>query len=278
MKKETDAIRTIIKYNPRREYFGEWTPSKLYSVFNSIRQDPFRPLSFVSLGGLSAGMICDALWNEMSYNPLRFGETNPFETNDISAIRKFHKKYETSDTDTMSKTATELRHFLYFIGQSNPEFYKLGRISGNSILIKCDYNKNSNDGYKALSCLAHAVHYIASQNLQDYKNKTFRQKIVEIATARHPNLQRPWQYLNFVALDRILAHKDYLYSEIMKTTNDILDTTTRIKTLGEYDPPADTSDERALLLRQTADLQNLEEQYAATKQQYNRMITLQKTR
>lgn len=270
-------IQKIIKYNPYREYFGEWTPAVLYSTFHKIHSNPFNPLVSMLTGKLSQDTICDALWQEMSYNPIRFGTENLFEFDGVSSLQKFYKANQKSKTEVMQRIALELRDFLYFIDKSNPEFTKNNEISGTSILIKCNHNRRANNGYKALACLVRCVHLIDSQNLKDYRIKTFRKKIQEVVISRHQNLERSNKYLNIVKTERMKKQTDVLYNAIIEKNNEIISTSVRIKTLNEYDPPVDTYTERRLLSRQNQELQNLEEKYAMAKNQYEQMIMEQNT-
>lgn len=276
--KKTD-IHQIIKYDPYREYVGEWSPKKIQNKYHEIYEHPFRPWSFVSIGRLSSDVIIDAIWNEMSYNQLRFGETNLFNGTDIKAIKKFCKKYNKTDEngnrDITAKIAYKLSSFMYFIGKSNPEFYSTGAVRDDRILIKCDYNRKPSEGYKALACLVNIIHLIASQNLQDYKIKAYRKKINEVASTRHPNLQRNRKYFNFVGATRIANDKESLAREIMQKTTEISDTEMRIKTLSEYEPPVDTSNERKLLSQQQSEFQILSEKFEYVKNQYDRMFSEQ---
>ena len=276
LKDKKIEIHQIIKYDPYREYVGEWSPKKIQNKYREIYENPFRPWAFVSTGRLSSDAIIDAIWNEMSYNPLRFGETSPFIGTDIKAIKKFCKKYKKIDEnggqDVMAKIAYKLSSFVYFIGKSNPEFYSTGAVRGDCVLIKCDFNRRPGDGYKALACLVNIIHLIASQNLQDYKIKAYRKKINDVATTRHPDLQRNRKYFNFAGAARIAKDQESLSREIMQKTSEISDTEMRIKTLSEYEPPADTSTERKLLAQQQSELQTLSERFECAKNQYDRML------
>ena len=279
-REEIESVKKIIKYNPYREYVGAWSPKKIQLKFREIYDNPFRPLYYVHIGGLSTDMVCDAVWNEMSYNPLRFGLNNPFTTNDIASIKAFCAQYRKIEnkTDTMSKIATELWFFLHFIKKSNPEFVLNEKINGESILIRCNGSKKPNDGYKALACLVHTIHLIASQNLQDYKIKKFREQINDVTLSRHPDLERPYYYFNFIRNKRLSERKNSLLIQINQKIEDISDINIRIQTLNEYDPPVDITKEQILLSQQQSQLQRLEERYAVVNQQYNRMIAMQNTK
>lgn len=277
--KQIDSVRKIIKYNPYRQYVGAWSPKQIQSKFREIYDNPFRPLSFIHVGGLSAEMVCEAIWNEMSYNPLRFGTQNPFTTNDIASIQSFCATYkkDVKTTDIMSKIATELWFFLHFINKSNPEFMENGKISSANILIRCNNEKKPNDGYKTLACLVHTIHAIASQNLQDYKIVKFREQINDVAISRHPNLQRSRRYPNYIRNQKLVDTKNALYAEILRTTADISDTDSMIKTLNEYEPPVDTTKQQNLLSQQQLYLQKLDQEYIIIKRKYDEMITIQNT-
>lgn len=280
MATKQDAFYEIIKYNPAREYIGEWTPNNLYNRYNRSRKDPTRPVMFVQTGRLSATMACDAIWNEMLYNPVRFGDKNPFEFDGQTSIVKFCEKYPSFDdknSNVLFNISYKLRGFLYFIGESNPEFYAKNEINDYSILITCDDNRKANDGYRALACLVRCVRLVAQQNMKDYRNKRYREQMQQTIKQRHPNLTRLNQHLNFVEIDRIKQQKEDLREQIHNKNNEIYDTSIRIKTLNEYDPPVDSSNERNLLKQQTADLQKLEEKYEYMKKRFDYMISPQKT-
>ena len=274
MTHKIDQIHDIIKYDPNRNYFGPWSPTQLHNTYRSIYLDPFRPLKFIETGRLSAEIICDTLWNEMSYNPLRFGEQNPFGINDIPNIKDFCRTHvNTKDLNEINtKMASELSHFLYFIGKTNPEFRRLGEICGCSILIDCDRHRKTGYGYKALACLSSCIHYIATQNINDYKIKKYREQIQRIAVVRHPKMKRPTAYLNFVEIDKAEHQKDYLYNAITEKNNEIFETTSLIKTFEEYEPPVDSSHEKNLLSHQKQELQALEQQYVFAKNKYDKLI------
>jgi hypothetical protein len=224
-------------------------------------------------------MVCDAVWNEMSYNPLHFGTQSPFTKNDIASIRAFCKTYKTDDpnSDIMSRIATELYFFLHFINESNPEFMENEKIKGGSILIQLDRNQKPNCGYRALACLVHTIHAIATQNLRDYNKREFREQINDVAISRHPNLQRSRRYPNYIRNQKLVDTKNALYAEILRTTADISDTDSMIKTLNEYEPPVDTTREQNLLSQQQLYLQKLDQEYTIIEQKYDEMITMQNT-
>ena len=74
--------REVVKYSANRAYFGKMTGAglaKAYGLFKHT-QDWDKPVTSatVLVGKIDGGVICRALWNEMSYNPLRFGNVSPF--------------------------------------------------------------------------------------------------------------------------------------------------------------------------------------------------------
>jgi len=272
MQNKFEFAHDIIKYNTRRQYFGSWTPYKLHKTYRDIHENPFNPIVYMETGVLSTENVCDVIWNEMSYNPLRFGETNPFLIENIDGMKEFCKKYKANASYVMQQLSQDVGYFLYFIGKSNPEFHKTNHINCGSILINCDKNRNAGYGYYALSSLVDCVHHIATQNLKDFKIKKYREQIVDVAQSRHPNLKRSNEYLNFVEIDKLKTSVDGLYDAITAKDSDIMDTRAHIKTLNEYDPPVDSSHEQSLLEKQTQDLQTLEEYYAFVKNKYDKLI------
>ena len=279
MTKKPDLAYEVIKYNPAREYIEGWTPNNLHNKYNRARKDPTRPILFIQTGKLSATMITDAIWNEMLYNPIRFGEKNPFEHDGKTSIATFlakHPSFNDKNENVLFNISYKLRGFLHFIGEIYPEFYTKDEINDYSIMIKCNSNNKVNDGYMALACLIRCVRLVAQQNMKDYKNKRYREQIQQVIKQRHPDMVRSNQYFNFVAIDRIKQQKNNLREQINYKNSEIYDTSVRIKTLNEYDPPVDTTAERNLLTKQTADLQKLEEKFAYIAKQYEQMITPKK--
>lgn len=279
MKDTNKQIHDIIKYNPYREYFGPWSPKYIQDTFQETHKDPFRPLHSIHIGTLSVNTIFDTLWDEMSYNPVRFGETSPFEYDNCFGILHFCTKHKRAngDNDVMHNIAHELMEFSKNVNRVYREFYEIGELKDNYITIRCDANRRPNDEYKMLACLVHCVHLIASQNLQDYKTKQFRDKIQAVVIQRHPALIRSRRYHNFSALDRIATQSDKIYKEIEQTNNDIMDINIRIKTLNEYDPPADTTHEIMELSKKEQELEQLENQYAKIKQYQSKIVSQQTT-
>ena len=273
-----DKVHNILKYDPNRTYFGPWSPKRLHTVYREIYNNPCRPLVFMETGKLSTEIICDTLWNEMSYNPLRFGVQNPFEINGIPNIKEFIAKYKTNGKADviMQQVAADLDYFLYSIGKVNPEFRQFGEIFNYTVLINVDRHRKSGDGYKALARLSDSIHDIASQNIKDYKIKKYREQICKIALARHPNLKRSNNQLIFVQIEKTKQQVDCLYNEIINKNNEISSINSRIETFNEYEPPLVTSREHTLLEQQKQELQTLEEQYSFAKNKYDELIAKQK--
>lgn len=274
MQNNHDKVHNIIKYDPCREYFGPWSPRQLQTIFRKIYKNPFRPLAFIDTGHLSVEIICDTLWNEMSYNPGRFGYKNPFENKDVLSIKYFIQNHihDANQDDIMPKIARKLDYFLYIIGKSNPEFIKFGKIYGFSILIDCDRYRKSGYGYRALAALGACIHFIASQNIDDYRLRKYHDQIHQIATTRHPNLQRSNKHVNFVQIEKLKKQKAHAYAAIADKTSEIFDTESRIEILNGYEPPVDTSYDQILLSQQESELQVLEKEYATIKNMYDQQI------
>jgi len=275
MKTKNDSLYEVIRYNPAREYFIGWNPNELHNKYNRVYKDPARPLRFITTGRTLTTTVVDTLWNEMLYNPVRFGTENPFEFDGAINLYRFFEKYPAlndKNNNVMLNISYKLRGFVYFIGNSHPEFYKTGEINDYNMVLKCDSNRKPNDGYMALACLVRCIHLIASQNMKDYQNKNFRTAIQNAVKQRHQNKARPDWCMNFVTLNRLEQEKNDLYQEILKKSNEITDTKTRIQNLSEYEPPVDTSKERALLSHQNSELQKLEQKYDNAKNQYSKML------
>ena len=81
-KQKIFAKREIVKYSAQRAYIGKLTGAGLAGAYGQFKhtQDWDKPITSanVVVGHIDGGVICRALWYEMSYNPARFGKVSPF--------------------------------------------------------------------------------------------------------------------------------------------------------------------------------------------------------
>ena len=75
-------IRNILRYDTSKAYFGSFTANDLSNAVGRIKasRNWTNPIDAVNIyiGHIDGDVICNALWHEMSYNPVRFGTVSPF--------------------------------------------------------------------------------------------------------------------------------------------------------------------------------------------------------
>jgi len=197
-------IKSIVKYNVQRQYFGNWTSKELRDSFRSCMNQDRPKRVWISTGVLSLESICNTLWNEMSYNPLRFGTESPFVIVNGKLDRKkamdFYLK-GTPESQVMKNVLQCLDAFIDSLGKYDTKFRDTGISACTSVDVGCEeYTNNSNDGYKILSTLVHCIHIICSQNNKDAGCSKYRNEMLKIIQQRHPNMQRSMLRKIFVSI------------------------------------------------------------------------------
>ena len=271
-KKFYNQVKEVIKYNTNLMYFGNWTPRGLSECYHTCERVIF------PIGTLSVDEICDAIWNEMSYNSLRFGTKSPFEFNGKNSIEQFVNTPIGADNkacEILSYINSCLTDFLRLAEEIDPSFKTTNKLKDNTVVITFSSNFNQNDGkpvpnnaYIMLADLRNCISKIASQNIRDFKKKSYQQHITNTVLARHANLKRPQKIPNFAkfqkAIDAQLQertnYKSKLESAIWDKNQEILNTQSRIATLQEFENPGDITVENTRLENQNADLERLENQ------------------
>ena len=266
---QNNRTKNIVKYNVTRKYFGDWTPNELNDSY--ICENPTQ----LRIGVLSVDDICDALWNEMSYNPVRFGTTSPFEFDGKNSLEKFIDTPIAPDNKafkTLSIVQSYLSRFWKLATKYDEAFKTTKHFKSNCVTITTTISTNPGSKpvpsmtYVMLGKLRNSVKAIASQNLNDFGKKTYQKQMIDVILARHPDLVRPIKTQNFAASarkDKELQHykvaEQNLIKEIQDKNFEITDTQSRIDTLTmEFENPGDASKDKALLQNQTKELEKLE--------------------
>lgn len=260
MKNDNKKIREIIKYNANRNYFGTWTPKSLHAAYRYAHEYPLDYEASFMVAHMSQAYICDIIWNEMSYNPVRFGAISPFYFDEQPNIKMFCKTHQSDKESIWGEISRNLQSFTAFIEN--------GIIQNGYIVIRCDENTGkTNSGYRALARLTRIIHDICIQNLADFnKSKSYREKIIQVVQKRHPNLARSTNNINFAQIDRVNYKRQQIQYAIVQKNAEINDISMRIKTLSEYDPPVDVHNEEELLEQKYQELQQLDEILASKTQ------------
>ena len=262
----------IIKYNPFRMYFGDWTPKQIHEIYKNKKDDDndFNDRTApLTTGIITEDDICDALWSEMSYNPVRFGTKSPFIFDGKNSIKQFCEKYSTCSNPEdktlvfLQKLAVALSGFTFHMNAYDPTFSKTGRTQSSVMNVGLQPDIiASNTEYKVLSNLVYCIHLICSQNSTDYtRSKKHRIAINQMIMKRHPKLVRPLKIPNYRKLNSMQIQSQNIQSRIANQESIILETQMRINALEELDSPADTNYEHATLKSQQAELEKLEQEY-----------------
>ena len=278
------TINDIVRYNTSRQYFGRWTPRQLHEAYNRARNSEYSRTTTLDTDVISVDDICDTLWNEMSYNPSRFGTKSPFIFDGKNSIRKFcdaHKVYiankkpvltqkEKIEEETKAllvRLGNELDRFLKLMDDYDQSFSANGFTSTDSVEIGLQNDaEQANIGYKLLSKLVYCIHEICKQNLYDYTHKSLglhREMLKVILEQRHKNFVRPMKIPNYRKIKSLEEQQKLLANKITLKEDEINGTEQLIHTYEDYfeDAPVDTSHEENLLERQNNELESLQEEY-----------------
>lgn len=193
-------IKSILAYNTSRPYFGSFTAANLSEAFSTLKcsQSFDKPLAKVSLyiGDINGDVICNSLWNQMSYNPVRFGNISPFYHNGRNNIYRFCEgKTQIPTTDaTANGIICEIRHKLIDFMNLNrgPNSQWQDIITTRNGYVDIAYEgAHSNSMYKMLANLRECVKLVARQNVADLgrRREPYRAEIIRATTLRHPELE-----------------------------------------------------------------------------------------
>ncbi len=256
MKQNIDMqkIINVIKYDTRRGYFGDWTPAQIHSAYHEAMENPDHGINIFT-GTISVNGVCGALWNEMSYNPTRFGYNSPFLFDNQNSIELFCKK---QIQDQVLKPIQEHLHtFLSIAKKINENFEQTNKINEDNQTIKSTYGTISMN-YVMLSSLVKAIHSITSINLNDFKSsKQHRRKIIEIVQSRHPDLIRRNKNIDFDIFETYQAESRYIEHKIHVLNHEIEDISYIIQDKQEYEQPLDTSNEESKIETKNKELDKL---------------------
>lgn len=256
-------VKNIIKYNTSRKYFGEWSPHELNNTYFAMQPVMFK------IGKLSVDIICNAIWKEMSYNPKRFGTKSPFEFNGKNSLYFF----TTSEIDSESKAFNVLQKvqmylskFLTLAVKYDENFAANKCFTKTFIAIKNTPQQSSGskpipcDTYQMLSYLRNCIHIVASQNIEDFKKRQYRDCIIDYVLGTNHCAENKKVPHTDSENKKYMAEKHKIESEIAEKTAEISVTQSRIDSLtNDFENSGDTTNEIARLQQQTATLTQLEQ-------------------
>ena len=188
-----EQTKKILQYSTARKYIGNFAPCELYAAVGKIRKSHTwdNPVRFVDLptGKIDGDVICDALWYEMSYNPVRFGTVSPFMFNNRNNIYLFCTTQISDKQSPIAEVQYKLIEYMSLNANPRGQWNDVLHDPVSIQLIDGYTNKN----YQKLSVLCAAIKIIACQNAKDFKPKRspYRPEIIKMVEARHPNGVRP---------------------------------------------------------------------------------------
>lgn len=179
MSKLTDKqIENILKYNTGKAYFGDFTARSLSNSVGRIKTSWQwdKPIEFINIniGHIDGDVICNALWREMSYNPVRFGTVSPFRFKGKNSLYHFcnssnNHALTPENMEIFSKIRYHLTCFMTLNAHPNGAWNDT--IIGQILTIRLE-NGHSNCEYKMLAHLRDCIKIITTQNINDFKDKT----------------------------------------------------------------------------------------------------------
>lgn len=199
---DVKRIRNILRYNVLRQYFGAWDFSEVYAAYkkvtDALKYGRETKGEYIKIGKIDSDVICNVLWYEMSFNPVRFGTVSPFKFikqsdgvpyNNIYkfcekyksqtpvcefidhrfVLKDYQKKLHADSTDATVKNliADFLWAFMLKNKASNGAW--CAEITpANGIVCITHTDGRMNNMYKMLGYLRDCIKLIAWQNVQDF--------------------------------------------------------------------------------------------------------------
>ncbi len=194
--------KQILQYNSNRLYYGNWSGKMLDNCYNQAMQTNEPQQIYV--GNLNNDIICDALWHEMSYNPVRFETKSPFVLNTKNNLLYFNTTYkQTVSSKTKDFLPDEIINFVWNISVFVKKLKKAGLYDNFAQTGKLPNHFNITKAksltygalgfgteHSILTSLMGAINAIAKQNCLDLFKPEYQEKIIQTAQKRHPTGKR----------------------------------------------------------------------------------------
>jgi len=196
---DTDnKIKLVLKYDTSRHYFAGFSPDALSAAYGRLKTSASWNIPDVTtslyVGKIDGNVICNALWNEMSYNPVRFGTVSPFVFNNKNNLFAFCDRRGAShiNSDILAEIRHKLIVYMNINSDSNGGWYDAVRTNATGYVSIQIIDGHSNDNYKILAMLRDCITIIARQNVADFKKKRgpYRNAIIDVVRSRHPDWVR----------------------------------------------------------------------------------------
>ena len=185
--------KRTIRYSAKRAYFGKLTGAGLAAAYGQFKHthDWDKPVTSanVTVGHIDGTVICRALWYEMSYNPIRFGQVSPFSLNRKDVMFRFCDHPVPEDTpghEILEKLRHKMIAFMTLNGRNIGQWHDVVEAPHGVVRISL-VDGHSDDNYKVLTKLREMIRIVVSQNLKDSKLKSYGPAMQAVICERHPN-------------------------------------------------------------------------------------------
>lgn len=192
------TIKMILEYNTMRPYFGKLTADRLATAYARLKASEKwdEPLRFadVPVGLVDGNVICNALWHEMSYNPVRFGTLSPFMHNGKNNIFHFCSQGAPTWTpaaghDALEHVRYELVAYMNLNAAPNGQWRDAVQTDKHGNVEIAMENGHSDNVYKILAHVRNSIKIVTRQNVTDFSKRRgpYRAAIASVVAARHPH-------------------------------------------------------------------------------------------
>ncbi|MBD5400190.1 hypothetical protein HDR61_00360 [bacterium] len=202
MKSQCDnqAVLQKISYRGDYPYFGSVSARRLSNAYRQFRnrEDTFYGVK-LHIGQIDGNIICNALWHEMSFNPVRFGTVSPFVLNGRNNIYAFCDGRINIDmghgTEIVFNIRKNLGRFLRMNALPNGRWQCNIPTDGGYVCL-------DRKMYSMLACLRDCIKIIARQNVTDFRDKNgpYRDSIYKMVMG--PCVAASFDDINDIAEDR----------------------------------------------------------------------------
>lgn len=188
-----DAIvKSLLKFNVSQKYFGEVSSKDLNETWNIIKRshDWDEPVysKNIKIGYVASREIFDALWKQMSLNPVRWGTENPFGD---KGIIHFCKNIDVPSSELL-KIKDHLYSFLDLNALPNGQWSDNLETCNGFVEIGMNAEGHTNNNYKKVRTLLNCIKEITQQNISDFivKRSPHRNEIIVQLADRFPKQVR----------------------------------------------------------------------------------------
>jgi hypothetical protein len=178
-KQQDSVVKNILSFSASKPYFGRLSSSDLNDAWHQIAKSAKwdNPIESVEIktGSIDMGVISDSLAKEMSYNPLRWGES-PIVGRDLF---RFCLDRVVHDAE-LAPVKSNLKQFFDLTANSSRQWIDYDISSDGYLKIERNCEGHPNKNYKKLRLLFNCVKIIAKRNVNDFfdKKKPYRNEII----------------------------------------------------------------------------------------------------